>query len=412
MTDGVTLRGWTIGRAVSLLAGVGMMVTSLLTIEHYFTANFPSSISEGSICDINAFFNCDSSAFSSIAAIGGVPMGAAGLVVGALVLIGALLPSEPLERTNRSIALLNGAGVVALFLYSVLVLGSLCLLCTGYYLFSLLSLGVFWWGGPRRTAPTFAMRFLRPSAMHLVVAALAFAFVAAGFSSYHVAKEEARAGGVAARIVDQYFALPVLSTPSVVSPYWTARATERFEDAPIRVVEYGDFLCSDCRILYEQLARLKAEFDGQLNVAFQFFPLDAACNPVVDKDKHPGACELSYMTAYAPERFVQLHDEIFENLQAAKSPEWRADFARRHELAAGMEHGPTRELVDTIIATGSEYARTHEAYEHGIRSTPTMLINGRMVIGTLPYEHLRAIFQALVDRAEGQQGFLENWIES
>jgi hypothetical protein len=118
------------------------------------------------------------------------------------------------------------------------------------------------------------------------------------------------------------------------------------------------------------------------------------------------------MTAYAPERFVQLHDEIFENLQAAKSPEWRADFARRHELAAGMEHGPTRELVDSIIATGREYARTHEAYEHGIRSTPTMLINGRMVIGTLPYEHLRAIFQALVDRAEGQQGFLENWIES
>ena len=39
-----------------------------------------------------------------------------------------------------------------------------------------------------------------------------------------------------------------------------------------------------------------------------------------------------------------------------------------------------------------------------------MIINNRMVIGTLPYEHLKALFQALVDEKEGGRKFLENWV--
>lgn len=60
--------------------------------------------------------------------MGGVPIGVFGAIVGGLVVLGALLPSLPLERTNKTLALANGLGVVTLGLYSVLVLGSLCLL--------------------------------------------------------------------------------------------------------------------------------------------------------------------------------------------------------------------------------------------------------------------------------------------
>ncbi len=61
------------------------------------------------------------------------------------------------------------------------------------------------------------------------------------------------------------------------------------------VIEYVDFLCPDCLYLTQQLDKLKKEFEGKINIAFQFFPLDAQCNSVVDKNFHPGACELSYM---------------------------------------------------------------------------------------------------------------------
>ena len=60
-------------------------------------------------------------------------MGYFGLMVGALVCLGAMFPSRAFERTNMSIALLNGIGVIALLVYSVAWLGSLCLLCTGFY---------------------------------------------------------------------------------------------------------------------------------------------------------------------------------------------------------------------------------------------------------------------------------------
>ena len=68
-------------------------------------------------------------------------------------------------------------------------------------------------------------------------------------------------------------------------------------------------------------------------------------------------------------------------------------------------------IVDRIIQTGTEYEKNHEKYEHGIRSTPTMIINNRMVIGTLPYEQLRAIFTALIEEREGPDKFLENWVD-
>ena len=57
-----------------------------------------------------------------------------------------------------------------------------------------------------------------------------------------------------------------------------------------------------------------------------------------------------------------------------------------------------------------EYEKNSEKAAFGIRSTPTMIINNRMLIGTLPYNHLRAIFQALVDEKEGGRKYLENWV--
>ncbi len=42
-----------------------------------------------------------------------------------------------------------------------------------------------------------------------------------------------------------------------------------------------------------------------------------------------------------------------------------------------------------------------------------MILNNRMVIGTFPYEQLRAIFQALIDEHEAgaERRFIEQWVE-
>jgi uncharacterized membrane protein/protein-disulfide isomerase len=412
MQESLTMGGRPGLRLASFASGLGMVAASLVTIHHFFAANYPTSIYEGSVCDINAFFNCDSSAYSVIAQIGGVPLGYFGVVVGALVVLGAVFPSPDFERTNKSIAWVNGIAVVALILFSLLYLGSLCLYCSVYWMFSLVNLTLFWKYGIDWDEKSFVARHLRPSFKHVATFAVVAVAGAWAFAEYHETKREAQTGRGAVRIVQQFYSLPRVEWPSLVSQYMVAQSTERFEDAPIRIVEFADFLCPDCLFLNQQLDQLKEEFAGKINIAFQFFPLDRQCNDVVDKDKHPGACELSYMAAHRPSRFLEIHDEIFANFHVARSREWRQDLARRYEVEAALSDSTTQALVHRLIDTGREYEKTSDEFAPGIRSTPTMIINNRLVIGTMPYELLRAIFQALVyehERPEGEK-FLEDWV--
>ena len=411
MHQTLTLGGQDGRRALSFAFGVGMIVSSIMTVQHYFAANFPESIFEGSFCDINAFFNCDASAYSLISQIGGVPLGYFGMFVGLLVVLGAVFPSPEVERTNKTIALVNVIGVVALLLFSVFYMGSLCLLCAGFYLSSIASFVLFWRYGIDREQPGLFAGYLQPSVKHLAAFGVVMLGGAYGFAEYHQARQDAQSGSVAARVVEEFYSLPQVEWPSFISPYWTMRSTENFEDAPIRIVEYVDLLCPDCLYLSEQMARAEEEFAGKINLAYQFFPLEGGCNDVVEKDLHPGACDVSYMAAYDPEKFYEIQAEIWADFRAARTPEGREELARRFGVEASLTDSATIEIVRRMIETGREYEKTSEEYEHGIRSTPTMIINNRMIIGTFPYEQLRAIFQALVDEHEGGGRFLENWVE-
>jgi uncharacterized membrane protein/protein-disulfide isomerase len=386
-----------------------MIVASAMTIEHYFAANFPETIYEGSFCDLNAFFNCDSSAFSNIAQFWGVPMGYFGLFVGGLLSLGALFPSESFERSNKSISLLNVVGVVALLLYSVFILGSLCLLCSGFYVCSIISFVLFWKYGIDGDDSGMIRKWVRPSVLHLSAYTVVMLAGAYGFAIFHDAKIDAQTGGVASRVVDQYFSLPEVALPSTISPLWSIRSTEEFDGAPIQVIEYADLLCPDCRFLAEQLHELEVEFPGMINVVFQPFPLEGICNDVVEKDLHEGACGLTLMAAYDPEKFKEIHDEIWAAWPEPRNAEWRQALGERHGVMEGLTDPETQALVHTLIQTGKEYEKNSDQYSYGIRSTPTMILNGRMVIGTLPFEQLRAIAEAIIANAEGGDGFLESW---
>lgn len=387
-----------------LIAGIGMATGSAMTVQHYFAANFPATIFEGSFCDISAFFNCDSSAFSSISAVFGVPIGAFGFVLAFLTILSAWFGSTPLRRTLRFILVVNAVGVVALLLYSVFGLGSLCLLCSIYYVFSFLALWAAWRGEE-------AGRFV-PSVSHLAASGLVMAVVAFSMAEYHDARRSARAGGDALRVTAQFRTLPVVPEPSVISPNWVIRNSDSLSGAPLRIVAWEDFLCSDCRYFAEQLKRLEPLYPGKMNVVFQHFPLDATCNDVVEKDKHPGACDLSAMALYAPDRFGTIYERVFAEQVAAKTPEWRAALARELGLEAALTDSTVRARLYDIVRTGTEYEKTHEQYANGIRSTPTLLINGRLVIGTFPDDLMRAMLdEALAEAERGKTRFIESWVE-
>ncbi len=406
------VRDWSWTRLARLALGLGMAVVAALTLRHFYQARFPASLADAAACRADSFFSCGNSALSPIAVIHGVPLGYFGFMLAALIVLGAIVPSARLERTTRALVLLGALVATLLSLYSVIWLRSLCVTCSSYTPLALAAAALFWpWGGlgaEREATSPFAV-----SLPHLVAFGLATLVGAWGVFLYWNARVQARTGDDAARVVHQYFALDTVPPPAELSPYWSVRSTARFEDAPIHIVEYGDLLCSDCRFFAEQLRRLAPEFPGQINVAFQFFPLETRCNDVVAKDLHPGACDLSYIAAYRPALFPRIHDEVFANFTAAKrDPAWRADLARRYGVRAALTDSATHALVRRLIRTGAAYQQTSQQFAAGIRSTPTLIVNGRMIIGTLPDEQLRAIFRAIVDQRLGRgKRFIENWVE-
>ena len=407
----LTLRGLNTLSVFHLVTSLLVIISAFLTLRHFFIANFPTSIYEGSFCDISVFFNCDSSAYSFIAQIFGVPLGYFGMAVGMASLMGVIFPSAALERTNKFINFFNVLGIVGLIFISLFIMRSLCLLCAAYYVFSFLNFGLYYKYGID-SEKGFIKQHFQPRVRYLVGIGILTLIGAVNIYAYHQAKIEAQVG-VANKIVQQYFNLPRAKTPSIISPYYTFQAAKNFEDAPIRIVEFADFQCPDCLKLRNDLEYLRKDFGDEMNVVFQFFPLDGKCNKVVEKDLHPQSCALSYIAAHDPSKFRAIHDEIFDNFNKTRSDEWVRSLAQKYGVEDALTDEGTRNIVHNIINTGKEYEPTSERFKYGIRSTPTMIINERMVIGTLPKAQLRAIFRAILNKQKKGKDeapeFIEDW---
>lgn len=399
---------------VVLHAIVSLLVVfaSFLSLRHFFQANFPSSLFDGSFCDISGFLNCDNSAYSFIAAIFGIPLGYFGIAVGMSSFMGIIFPSPAFERTNKFINFLNVIGISGLIFISVFILRSVCLYCLAFYIFSFANFFLYYKKGIDAEKGFFSQH-LRPSFKYLFGIGLLTLIGAVNIYFFHQAKIEAQGGGTANKIVQQFFSLPKVKDPSIISPYYVNQATEKFEGAPIRIIEYSDFRCPDCLKLYQDFKELKKEFGDKMNIVYQFFPLEAKCNDVVSKDLHPQACNLSFIAAHDPDKFINIHDEIFENFHKARSEKWIMDLAEKYGVEDALNDENTKKIVIDIINTGKEYQPTSDKYQYGIRSTPTMIINERMVIGTLPRVQLRAIFKAILLKAGEDEKkapeFIESW---
>lgn len=408
----LTLRGLNKLSFFHLITSLLVILSAFLSLHHFFITNFPSSIYEGSFCDISSFFNCDNSAYSFIAQIFGVPLGYFGIAVGLASLMGILFPSTHFERTNKFINFFNVFGIIGLIFISIFILKSICFFCMAYYIFSFLNFFLYYKFGID-SKKGFIKQHFHPNVRYLFGIGLLTLAGALNIHAYHQAKIEAQGGGVANKIVQQYFSLPKVNNPSIISPYYTIQATKDFNSTPIRIVEYADFQCPDCLKLKNDLEDLKKDFGAKMNVVFQFFPLDGKCNTVVDKDKHPQACALSYIAAHDPSKFLAIHDEIFDNLKKTRRDEWVENLAKKYGVEDAVTDEKTQKIVHDIINTGTEYKPTSGRYKYGIRSTPTMILNERMIIGTLPKVQLRAIFNAILSKEkkgkEKSTEFIEDW---
>jgi protein-disulfide isomerase len=135
------------------------------------------------------------------------------------------------------------------------------------------------------------------------------------------------------------------------------------ENAPVTLVEYGDYQCPYCAKAYVIVKQIQPRLDSQLRFVFRNFPLTQT---------HPLA-ELAAESAEAAGvqgKFWEMHDTLYENQPVLSAEKIRA-FAQ--ELGLDME------CFEDDLATGRFRHRVKSDFMGGVRSgvagTPTFFIN-------------------------------------
>lgn len=159
----------------------------------------------------------------------------------------------------------------------------------------------------------------------------------------------------------------MLAAPLGPEDHYEGRA-----DAPVVVVEYGDYECPDCSRAHEVVQMVLAELGDEVRFVFRNFPIAQA---------HPQA-EIAAEAAESVARhggndaFWAMHDLLFANQDALD--EW--DLLGYAE-AAGVD--PVAVADD--LSDGSMRARVRADVRSGARSgvngTPTFYVNGRRFDG-------------------------------
>ncbi len=152
-----------------------------------------------------------------------------------------------------------------------------------------------------------------------------------------------------------------LLTPPVGPRDHTLGAAE----APVTLVEYGDFECPFCGRAYPELKRVLRQLKGKVRFVFRHFP-------VIDEHPHAQHAAEVAEAAAAQGKFWEMHDLLYQRQAALADDdlvryahELGLDAARvRHELAAHVH--AARVTEDVVSGTQS-----------GVSGTPRFFINGR-----------------------------------
>ena len=155
-------------------------------------------------------------------------------------------------------------------------------------------------------------------------------------------------------------------------------------NAPITLVEYGDYQCPYCAMAYPIVKRLQKYFGKQLRFVFRNFPLT---------EVHPFAEAAAETAEFAADhgKFWQMHDLLYENQDSFEIPFFM-------ELANSL--GLPEEELEEVIDDKTYEPKIRKDFLGGVRSgvngTPTFFINGERHNGSFKYEDLLSAIESVM----------------
>jgi len=141
------------------------------------------------------------------------------------------------------------------------------------------------------------------------------------------------------------------------------------EDAPITLVEYGDFECPYCGQAYPIVKAIQSQLGDQLRFVFRNFPITGS---------HPHAQHAAEASeaAAAQNHYWEMHDTLFENQSALEDRDllrYAEDLGLNvNDFRMELESGVYAADVEEDVSTG---------VRSGVNGTPTFFVNGERFDG-------------------------------
>jgi protein-disulfide isomerase len=167
---------------------------------------------------------------------------------------------------------------------------------------------------------------------------------------------------------------------SLHPPVTSADHTLGPSNAPLTLVEFGDYQCGYCAQAHDIVKSLIAEFGDDLRYVFRNYPLVQI---------HPYAMGAALAAESAgPEQFWALHDLLYANQDALDADDLIV-MAKRcgvsEQAAIDALNGGTQAKIRADVESGDA---------SGLEGTPTFFINGRRHDGDWSLERLSAALRA------------------
>jgi protein-disulfide isomerase len=157
------------------------------------------------------------------------------------------------------------------------------------------------------------------------------------------------------------------------------------DNAPVTLVEYGDFECPYCGVAYPAVKALEKRYGDKLRVVFRSFPLL----------QHPHAQKAAEAAEFAADRdrFWEMHDTLFEHQRALGEP---------HLLGYARDLGLDADALATALRERT-YAPVIEEQKEGgeesdIPGTPAFFLNGLLFEEEPTEENLAHAIDWLLER--------------
>ena len=166
-----------------------------------------------------------------------------------------------------------------------------------------------------------------------------------------------------------------------------ANATHTIGDqnAPLNVVEFGDFQCPACAQAEPILKKVLGQNDEKIYFVFRHYPLSTHKNARIAAQ----AAE----AASIQDKFWEMHDLIYENQKEWSDSGDAEEIFFRYAEQIGLDKSKFKDDIDKTTTTiNDDYALGNKV---GVKSTPTFFINGKKYSGVVS----EATFQQLLDSA-------------